>query len=65
MKSQPNIRLAAVVLLELAVAGVLVFGLCMCVLYRKTGSIVLPILWQALVFDLALVVLLAYILQNQ
>jgi membrane protease YdiL (CAAX protease family) len=39
---------------ELAVVGILVMGLYCSWLYRKTQSIVIPILWHALVFDLAI-----------
>ena len=40
---------------ELAVLGVLVMGAFCSWLYRKTQSIVLPILWHALVFDAAVI----------
>jgi membrane protease YdiL (CAAX protease family) len=39
---------------EVAVAGILIMGLYCSWLYRKTQSIVMPILWHALVFDLAI-----------
>lgn len=44
---------------ELAVLGVLVMGIFCSWLYRKTQSIVVPILWHALVFDLAIMAMFA------
>lgn len=40
---------------ELAVAGVILIGIFTSWIYRRTQSIVLPILWHALVFDLAVI----------
>jgi membrane protease YdiL (CAAX protease family) len=43
---------------EAAVVGVLAVGIACPWIYRKTGSIILAILCHALVFDLALIVVL-------
>jgi membrane protease YdiL (CAAX protease family) len=48
----------------ITVVVLVIFGLIMCRLYDKTGSIVLPILWHGLVCDFALAALLVYILQT-
>lgn len=48
---------------EVAVLGVLLVGVLCSWIYRKTGSILLSILWHALVFDLGLIVIL-YALQT-
>lgn len=48
----------------LAVLGILAAGLFFSWLYRRTGSIVIPILWHALVFDLALILILAAIVHG-
>jgi membrane protease YdiL (CAAX protease family) len=44
---------------ELAVLGVLAMGFFSSWLYRRTQSIVMPIIWHALVFDLAIIALFA------
>lgn len=44
---------------ELAVVGVLAMGFFSSWLYRKTESIVIPIIWHALVFDLAIILMFA------
>lgn len=43
---------------ELTIVGILLMGIFASWLYRKTGSIILPILCHALVFDLAVILLL-------
>ncbi len=49
---------------EAAVLGILAAGVFFSWLYRRTGSIVVPILWHGLVFDLAIVLVLAAILRG-
>lgn len=46
---------------EVTLLGLVAMGAAMSVLYRRTGSIVLPILWHALVFDLTLIIVLIVI----
>lgn len=46
---------------ELGVLGVLGMGFFSSWLYRKTRSIILPILWHALVFDLAVIAMFAWL----
>ena len=48
---------------ELAVLGILAMGFFLLWLYRRTQSIVVPIIWHALVFDLALIVILVAVLR--
>ena len=48
---------------ELAVLGILAAGVFFSWLYRRTGSIVVPILWHGLVFDLALILIFAAIVR--
>jgi membrane protease YdiL (CAAX protease family) len=43
---------------EVTMVGILLMGVFASWLYRRSGSIVLPILWHALVFDLAVILLL-------
>lgn len=47
---------------ELAVGGIVLAGVLFSWLYRKTGSIILPTLWHALVFDLALILIFGSII---
>ncbi len=49
---------------ELAVAGVVAAGAFFSWLYRRTGSIVVPILWHGLLFDLGLILVLAAMLRG-
>jgi membrane protease YdiL (CAAX protease family) len=49
---------------EAAVLGIVAAGFFFSWLYRRTGSIVVPILWHALVFDLALILVFAAILRG-
>jgi membrane protease YdiL (CAAX protease family) len=49
---------------ELAVLGIVAAGIFFSWLYRRTGSILLPILWHGLVFDLALILVFAAILRG-
>lgn len=49
---------------ELTVVALVIFGASMSVLYRRTQSIILPIIWHGIVFDLALIMLLGFILQT-
>jgi membrane protease YdiL (CAAX protease family) len=49
---------------EAAVLGVVAAGLFFSWLYRRTGSIIVPILWHGLVFDLALILVLAAVLRG-
>ena len=49
---------------ELAVLGILAAGVFFSWLYRRTGSIVVPILWHGLVFDLALILIFAAIVRS-
>jgi membrane protease YdiL (CAAX protease family) len=44
---------------ELTVLGVLGMGIFTSWLYRKTQSIIVPILWHALVFDLSIIAIFA------
>ena len=48
---------------EAAVLGILAAGVFFSWLYRRTRSIVVPILWHGLVFDLALIVVFAAIVR--
>ena len=48
---------------ELTVLGILGAGVLFSWLYRRTGSIIVPILWHALVFDLALIAVFAAIVR--
>jgi membrane protease YdiL (CAAX protease family) len=50
---------------ELAVLGIVMAGGFFSWLYRRTGSIVVPILWHGLVFDLALILVFAAVLRAQ
>ena len=49
---------------ELTVAAIVVAGAFFSALYRRTGSIVLPILWHAIVFDLPLILIFAAIVRG-
>jgi membrane protease YdiL (CAAX protease family) len=49
---------------ELATAGVICMGFFTSWLYRRSDSIVIPILWHALVFDLAIIALFAVLLHQ-
>lgn len=49
---------------ELVVAGIVIAGVYFSWLYRRTGSIVLPILWHALIFDLPLILIFAAIVRG-
>ena len=49
---------------ELAVIGIVAAGIFFSWLYRRTGSIVVPILWHGLVFDLALILVFAAVLRG-
>ena len=49
---------------ELTVLGVLAAGIFFAWLYRKTHSIIVPILWHGLLFDFALVVVFRAVLQG-
>lgn len=48
---------------ELATLGIMLSGVFLAWLYRRTRSIVVPILWHAMVFDLALIVIFAAIVR--
>ncbi len=48
---------------ELTVVGILAMGFFTSWIYRRTQSILLPILWHALVFDLAIILLFVILLQ--
>jgi membrane protease YdiL (CAAX protease family) len=48
---------------ELTIVGILAMGFFTSWIYRRTESIVLPILWHALVFDLAIILLFIILLQ--
>jgi membrane protease YdiL (CAAX protease family) len=48
---------------EAAVLLILAAGVFLAWLYRRTHSIIVPILWHSLVFDLALIVIFAAVLQ--
>jgi len=48
---------------EATVLGILLAGVFLSWLYRRTRSIVVPILWHGLVFDLALIVVFAAVLK--
>lgn len=47
---------------EIALAGVLMMGFLSSWLYRRTGSIVVPIVWHAFVFDFAIIAIFAVLL---
>lgn len=49
---------------ELAVAGVLGMGIFTSWLYRRTQSIVIPIIWHGLVFDLAIIAMFAVLVMS-
>jgi membrane protease YdiL (CAAX protease family) len=49
---------------EMAVLGVLAVGVFCSELYRRTQSIVLPILWHALVFDIAIIAMFAVLVMR-
>lgn len=49
---------------ELAVLGVVAMGFFTSWLYRKTNSILLPILWHGLVFDLAIIAMFVWLLHQ-
>ncbi len=48
---------------ELAVLGILAAGIFLAWLYRQTHSIIVPILWHALIFDLALIVVFGAVMK--
>ena len=48
---------------ELAVLGILAAGIFLAWLYRQTHSIIVPILWHGLIFDLALIVVFGAVLR--
>lgn len=48
---------------ELATIGIVLSGVFLAWLYRRTGSIIVPILWHGMVFDLALIVIFAAIVR--
>lgn len=48
---------------ELAVLGILGAGVFLAWLYRQTQSIIVPILWHGLIFDLALIVVFGAVLK--
>jgi membrane protease YdiL (CAAX protease family) len=49
---------------EAAVLGILAAGVFFSWLYRRTGSIVVPILWHSFVFDLAIIIIFAAVLHG-
>ncbi len=48
---------------EMAVLGILAAGIFLAWLYRQTQSIIVPILWHGLIFDLALIVVFGAVLK--